>query len=150
MSNTPEKEQPYIFEKRVNKSFGAAKVVLGPDAVRRLMTVILDLPEVYSHPVGIVGSALSLIDSSKQLVIHTGVDGSARMDIKLEDKEERIGDKLQGYTLIDIKGALAAAVHDDLTGTVLELVQANWEKELTIQDAENISFHLEKLIKLIK
>jgi len=140
---TPDKD-PQIFSKRFYKSVVAAETVLGPDAVKMLLlTAFDDLPETLK-PI------LAYLDPKKQITIKTGQDIAGGVIMQAENKEEQLGDIYDGYTLVDIKTAIAEAIRDDLTGFVLQALQMKWQRDLTVEDAENITFHLNSLIHLLK
>ena len=152
MSEPTDKEKPYVFEKRIDKAFGAATVVLGPKAVRQMLVTLLGLPKDYASDdtATVLSSVLTLIDPTQQLTIETDGKPTSRMKIAIEPKDDFIGDTIQGYTLVDIKSALATAVREDITGLILELIQMQWDSPLTLGEAEDINFHLNKIFTLIK
>lgn len=136
---------PHIFSKRVYKSLVAAETVLGPKAIRRIIEYILTDTRYIS-----LNDLLNSLDPKAQVIIKTGQEMAGGLVIDIQPKEAIINDTLEGYTLVDIKTAIAEAIRDDLTGFVLQALQFKWERDLTLEEAENITFHLNKLIKLIK
>lgn len=148
------KKKPYIFDKKLNRSIVAAEVVLGHRAVKRIINSLLDNVESNNvqndEIMSSVADIFSLIDPQKQLVIKTDAGIVGGLTIKIKPKEVSIGDDMQGYTLIDIKTAIAEAIRDDVTGFILQALQLKWKRELTLGDAENITFHINKLIQLLK
>ncbi len=148
-------DKPYQFEKRLCKSMAAAEVVLGPKALKRLVAGLVTRftaseMRVSKELADILGRIFNMIDPKKQIVIKTGEDLAGGLHMREAPVNDLIGDDLEGYTLVDIKTAIAVAIRDDLTGFVLQALQTKWERELTLEDAENISFHLNQLIHLIK
>lgn len=146
----------YAFDKRLHKSIAAAEVVLGPKALKRLVAGLLTdfagttPSKVDKNLANILGHVFHMIDPKKQVVIKTDQDIAGGVLMYEEPVSDHIGEELDGYTLIDIKTAIAVAIRDDLTGFVLEALQAKWERELTIKDAEEITKHLTKIIQLLK
>lgn len=153
---TPLENKPYAFDKRLCKSIAAAEVVLGPKALKRLVAGLLTdfegtRPSTVSKDLAnTLGAIFNMIDPKKQVVIKTDPELAGGLVMKDEPINKNIGDELEGYTLVDIKTAIAVAIRDDLTGFVLQALQAKWERELTLDDAENITFHLNQIIQLIK
>ena len=144
----------YGFDKRLCKSMAAAEVVLGPKAVKRLVAGLLtDFTateyNLTDDEAELLGRIFNMVDPKKQIVIKTDEDISGGLTMRDEPLNRHIDDELDGYTLVDIKTAIAVAIHDDLTGFVLQALQAKWQRDLTLEDAENITFHLEKLVKLL-
>lgn len=136
--------KPHVFNKRLDRTLVAAETVLGPDAVKKIFnTVFEDIPDQLK-------ALLNFIDPQKQIVIKTGEDIAGGIIIREEPRSAVITEDLEGYTLVDIKTAIAEAIRDDLTGFVLQALQLKWQRELTLDDAENITFHLNSLIHLIK
>ncbi len=144
----------YAFNKRLHKSLAAAEVVLGPKALKRLVAGLLtDFSgtrlKLDKELANLLGTIFKFIDPKKQVVIKTGSDIAGGVNMTEEPIDCVIENEFDGYALVDIKTAIAVAIRDDLTGFVLQALQAKWERELTIEDAENITFHLNKLIKLL-
>lgn len=148
------KKQPYIFDKKLNRSIVAAEVVLGPRAVKRIINSLLNdvkgIDVQNDEIMASVADVFNLVDPQKQLVIKTDAGIVGGLTIKTKPKEVSIGDDMQGYTLIDIKTAIAEAIRDDVTGFILQALQLKWKRELTLGDAENITFSINKLIQLLK
>lgn len=148
------KKQPYIFDKKLNRSIVAAEVVLGPRAVKRIINSLLNnvkgIDVQNDEILASVADVFNLIDPQKQLVIKTDAGVVGGLTIKIKPKEVSIGDDMQGYTLIDIKTAIAEVIRGDVTGFILQALQLKWKRELTLGDAENITFHINKLIQLLK
>lgn len=152
--NITQKETPYAFSKHVRKSVAAAEVVLGPKALRRLFLCLLtDFkdPDIFVDDkiAAKLSAMFAYIDPQKQVNISIGEDTPGGISFSHEPISESISDDFQGYALVDIKTALAVAIRDDLTGLVLHVLQEKWDRDLTLEDAENINFHLEKLIPLL-
>lgn len=143
-----ETKRPYVFNKNLNKSLTAAEVVLGPVALRKLLVALA--PDAAGQQDIFIGDILRFADPKRQLRISIPEPETGDVNITAEPKAEFIDAKYQAYALLDIKSVLAAAIRDDLTGFVMQALQYKWNRELTIDDAENISFHLNKLIHLLK
>ena len=137
-------DQPHIFNKTLRKSVCAAETVLGPQAVRLVVDVLFNNTVTESG----LGHIMNYLDPRAQLKITT--DGTGNVLAETEPVHDLIGDTVDGFTLVDLKTAIAHAIKDDLTGFVLQAIQYKWERELTIEDAENITFHLHKLMGLLK
>ncbi len=149
-SQSENTKQPYDTTKRV----AAAEVVLGPQALNRIISGIVrgfsDLNVVIDRKLAAsLNVMLRFIDEDKQIVIRTGVDFSGGLDVVMQPKEASIAIDLQAYALVDIQTVLAAAVTDDLTGLVLQALQAKWNRDLSLDEAKNITIHLTKLIQLL-
>ena len=115
-----------------------------------LVSNFTDEPLTIDGPLAVaLQGIVAFIDPKKQLVIKTDAGERGGLNMYTTTKEATIGDDLDGYALIDIKTALAVAIRDDLTGFVLQALQQKWERDLTIEDAENITFYLHKLIHLL-
>jgi len=147
-------KQPPVFNKHLHKSIVAAEIVLGPKALKRLVAGLLtdfscNHMQLDKELSNILGTVFKFIDPKKQVVIKTDPGVPDGLLMRDEPKESAIDDDFEGYAMVDIKTAIAAAIRDDLTGFVLQALQMKWERELTLDDAENISFHLHKLIKLL-
>ncbi len=148
-------KKPYVFDKRTDKSVVAAETVLGPKALKRLVTGLFtgfseNRCTIEKGLADILDTMFNLMDPEKQVIIKTDAGVVGGLTIKETPKEASIGDDMQGYTLIDLKTAIAEGIQNDLTGFVLQALQLKWERELTLEDAENITFHLNKLIQLLK
>ncbi len=155
MNTETEKKEPYVFDKRTHKSIVAAETVLGPKALKRLVAGLFtgfseNNCTLDKGLADILNTMFNLMDPEKQVIIKTdaGVVGGIIIEETL--REASIGDDMQGYTLIDLKTAIAEGIQNDLTGFVLQALQLKWNRELTLEDAENITFHLNKLIQLLK
>lgn len=148
-------KKPYVFNKRTHKAIATAEIVLGPKAVRQLITGLItnfskDECIIDEELTNILAIILSFVDPKKQIVIKTDAGIVGGLTIETKPKEITIGDDFQGYTLIDLKTAIAEAIRGDFTGFVLQMLQITWKRELTIEDAENITFHLNEITKILK
>lgn len=147
-------KKPYVFDKRTHKAVVAAEVVLGPRAVRRIINSLLNESNAASlgadeNLLDAIAKIFSFIDLEKQVVIKTDAGVVEGLTIETVPKEVSIDDDFQGYTLIDLKTAITEAMRGDITGFVLEMIQLKWQRELTMDDAISITFHLNKLIQLL-
>ena len=169
MDTAMEKKKPYVFDKRTHKAIVSAEVVLWPKAITRLLGTLItecnNYERIDSDNFYNIGSILESKDPKFQIIIKTDAGVVGGLTIKTEPKEVSIGDDFQGYALIDLRTAIAEAMRyalidlrtaiaeamrGDITGLVLETLQQKWKRELTLEDAENITFHLNKLIQILK
>ena len=144
-------DKPHVFNNRVHRSLAAAETVLGPQAVKGIIATVLtdfsELPITVDDCVKkLLEKVFNLIDPKKQTVFKTHDDGT--FTIRLEPLDD-VTKKVDGYTLIDLQTAIAVAINDNLTGFVLEVLQTKWNRELTLDDADNINFHLNQLLKIL-
>lgn len=139
----------YVFNKRRHKAIVSADTVLGPYAIRDIICklIIENYPNVPREDrQEALQKILAFVGPDKQLLIKTSEGIAGGVLNRLEDKCPSIGDGIEGCTFIDVKVAIAEAIRDDFAGFVLQALHAKWETDLSLEEAEKVMHHLNKLI----